>query len=237
MKPRSRILEFYKNNLDRFEHYRTLPDVFEERIEKILQGSPNAFPELERLCQRNEEVMFGILQGFLTLHFTRNIPKAKSKKKNLKRDIENYIERLAGEMLDHIQKAKSLDLNIDRSKLIEKSKAWLSNKAKLYLYEMHEYDDAVNFVCMIDPSIDRSKLEKRINNSIRSKVERGEPLISFNDFLHSIYLTCERRTTLSANAIYTSMSNLLNSLGIQSDQGKTFTRENIRGIIGRSSQS
>jgi hypothetical protein len=245
MKPQSRLLEFYKDNLVRFEHLRTLPSSFDKDIEKILQGSSAAWPRLAKLCGSNKELMFGILGGFLALKFFRDELKKpifrqlekdkKTKKKNLKRNVENYIKRLTKESLDHIKRAKSLDLDIDEGKLRERAKAWISYKAQLRFYEMDKYDDAINFVFMIDPDIDYSKLKKNMHDSYRQKIGNNETSVSFNDYLCSIYLTCKSRTELSDNAIYEQISNLLNSFKIKSKTGKPFTTKNVQGRIKRAS--
>jgi len=65
---------------------------------------------------------------------------------------------------------------------------------------MDKYDDAINFVFMIDPDIDYSKLKKNIHDSLRPKIEKLS--VSFNDYLYSIYSTCKSRTQLNDNAIF-----------------------------------
>ena len=250
MKPQSKLLKFYEENLSRFEHFPILPDLKKKDVEKILQDSAAALPALNKLCENNEELMFVILQGFLAhILEQRNrdkreqpekIKKAKSKKKNLPRNIEGFLTRLTEKSFDYIQTVKFLDPKIDDGKLRDKALLWSFHKAEYHIQGIDKYAEAIDFVQMLDPDIDcrRMKLQlHKLHKIVRGKNAEKEPSGSFNDLLNIIFSTCKDRTKLSDNAIYTNISNLLNSLNILSDQGKAFTRQNIEGRIKRTMPS
>lgn len=163
---------------------------------------------------------------------------ANTEKKNLKRDIDNYKKKLVKEGLDHIQMVRILESSIDEKRLIKKVETRILNKISLRIYGMDAFHDAIDFVCMIDPDINCGELRKKLYDSFKSTIKREEELSFkdrgiFNDNLYLIYSTCKSRTQLTDNAIYTQISSLLNSFKIKSKTGKTFTRENVRGIITR----
>lgn len=245
MKPQSSLLKFYEES--KFDSSRVLPDLLKKDIEKILLDSATtALPALKTLCKNDEELMFAVFQGFLSYKLAQlgqlnlkkyeqpeEIKKAKSKKKNLPRNIEGFMTRLTEESLDYIQIVKSLDPEIDDRKLYDKALLWIFHKADYHTKELDKYSAAIDFVRMLDPDIDCRRMEQQFNKIVREKNAEKEPSVSFNDLLNIIFSTCKDRTKLNDNAIYTNISNLLNSLKILSDQGKAFTRQNIEGRIKR----
>lgn len=249
-----KLLEFYKENLDRFQHIRILPDPYQDEVEKILQGSIGIHT-LRKLCENNEEFMFAVLQSFLTLPMTRRLEQLEQKdrrrKKNKPRDINALITRLTKESVKHISNAQILDLDIDTDRLLQKASTWALYKVNCDLLGIDKLVDAINFVRTIDPGFDITKMQQRLyecsnagrDESIRNLVRQdlginndketsGEPF-GFNEVLCSIYSSCKKPKGLSDEFICTCISKLLNSFKIQNKQGKNYTTKNISGIIKR----
>lgn len=231
---KSKLLEFYESNRDRFEHLDPLPV---SSVQKTLQNTNKALGELRKLCGGNEDTMFVVLHLFLHLPKIRRLEgnekesRRRPKERNKPRDIKSFINQLSKEAAKHITNAellaKLLDSDIDTDRLEKKVISWIAYRVTRKLQGLDELDSAIRFVSMIDPETDYTLLKQASGGA---KDDKG---VDFNDWITAIYKICRDPSNLTSDAIYTGISNLLNFLDIPNKQGQRFTRGNVRGLIKR----
>jgi hypothetical protein len=258
MEPKSPYLEFYEKKRLEFKSLSTIDELFENdpEIKKRLQQAKK-FHSLKKLCGGDEEHMFWVLRVFL---FLPTIDEAESfftdRRKQLKNEpatVKGYMERLIHKGLENISYVKFIAPEINEEKFKEKLKEWAGYKVKTKIHGRDDLDDAIEFVCMIDPELDRVKLRKKMhklsNESIYRRYDRetinkiykylgadeknlksdnySKQHIGFNELLSQVFEFCKEKTEQTDNAVRDRMIEVLNSLGIKTKQGKLFTNKNL----------
>ena len=168
VKPQSKIYEFYQENLSEFNPALKLLDG--GIIETTLKNNKTGWPKLKQLCGSDKELMIAVLGFVLILQLiSKKIgdlkkmdEKRKTRDQNIRRDTIRYMENMVNKGCEHIRKVRGLDPSLDPNELKKRMKKWVHWKMHLYHRNLVQWDDAIDWACLVDPSIDQDELRKNL---------------------------------------------------------------------------
>ena len=248
-------LEFYENKKREFESLAFTDQLFDHdpTIKRRLEQT-KGFISLRRLCDRDEKLMFVVLQTFVLLPSIKEIEALikvrQGSSKDIPASVKEYQEKLIDEGIKNFDLAKFIDPEINRQKFKMKLIKWVDHKVDMKKCGWTRWDDAIEFVCMVDSDLKRNRLlqqlEERLSETFYVEIANNaykklgaekkydpERQIGFNEILHVVFESCMAKTGLKDTIIRTSMVEVLNSLGITTKDGKSFTEDNLRKLFNR----
>jgi len=232
------MLEFYEQCRKKYKDDKQLCLLPKQYKTPASLKTAYRFSTLERIGGGDERLMFLILQKLLLMHYFRDLDEIKTERrrsgKDLPRDLRNYIEKTMGESLNSIAKVSGLDTSIDTSELARKALSWVEHRAYLYSVGLHEMFDALDFVCMLEPKLNKSALCNRAMETASALRAGRNRSSAFNMQIHQIYQADPRSSGKVKNPIHQDIADLLNDLKIETKQGKRFTRQSVYRVIKRS---
>jgi hypothetical protein len=159
------------------------------------------------------------------------------------------MTKLTKECADNIDAVAFIDPKIDKKKFKEKAKRWIEYKVRMKTLGRARWGDAIEFVCTVDPRVNRSRLRKLLNEwplndidkhnfnqvykhfGIKEKYNINSD--GFNEILFKVFGLCKHKTGQSDYSIHNLMAKVLNSLKINTITGKPFTGANLKSTITR----
>ena len=153
----------------------------------------------------------------------------RGKEDSIKKDLMAEVIR----RIVYLEKGKIID---QKYKKILSQKPKSKNPKRDFHRQLKQLLNAINIICIFDPSQDHAKLLFEAIQYLQKKYKQSkqkEPSV-YNDMMRWLFELLRESTPtkkISSNAILISLSNLLNELGCTSPQNKTFTRQILQSLI------